>query len=95
MADVPSDQVEKLAEKGSGNSTKEHTYAPIQVLVLKRVHGISCKEYNVAKTYLEMAAGGTSCWRGQPEAGGGSSGEGETAITVSVSLEGIACKVGS
>ena len=40
MADVPSDQVEKLAEKGSGNSAKEHTYAAIQVLILKRV-----KEY--------------------------------------------------
>ena len=50
---------------------------------------------DVAKVYLDMAEGGTSCWRGQPgglaeepEGGGG-----EVAITVS--LEGIVCKVGS
>ena len=50
------------------------------------------------KVYLDMAEGGTSCWRGQPggwaeEAGEPEGGGGEVAITVS--LEGTVCKVGS
>ena len=50
---------------------------------------------DVAKVYLDMAEGGTSCWRGQPGgwAGEPEGGGGEVAITVS--LEGTVCKVGS
>ena len=47
IADVPSDQVEKLAEKG--NSTKEHTHAPIQVLVLKGVQEYLAKNILLQK----------------------------------------------